>query len=182
MTKKQTTSLKIVLFGSSAVGKTALIQRFVNHKFITDYDPTIDEESRTTRVVNDVICTLDIQDTCGSDQFETVREMYVRESQGVMLVCSAIIPVTFTELSNYYDLVEQYKEPEKRATLLVVNKIDLECRLDMDKVMSYAESIGAPMITTSAKNNTNVNEAFEMLIKRVLEANPPKKKKFCNLL
>ncbi|EKE42111.1 hypothetical protein ENUP19_0364G0072 [Entamoeba nuttalli] len=180
--KKLTSTINIVVFGSSAVGKTALIYRYINSSFITQYEPSIDNLERCTKIINDVICTVNIQDTCGSDRFETLRELYVRSSDGALLVCNGNNQYTLTELPNFYEVIREFKSEEEYVVVVVINKIDLDLKIDIEEVNKFAESINAPCIQTSAKTNKNVDKAFSILLQRILEKNPPKTPRKCSIL
>ncbi|ELP94441.1 hypothetical protein EIN_047340 [Entamoeba invadens IP1] len=182
--KMKTTKMSIVVFGSAAVGKTALIHRYVTGKFIDRYDPTLDEALVHNPIVDNVICHLSIQDTCGTDQFETVREMYVTQSDGALIVFSAGQPTTFKDVQTYYEVIKRFKAEKARVVVLVMNKIDLEVVVDEKEVESYAQSINAKFVKASAKDNTNVTESFEQCIRGVLERKPPKNSSngFCGIL
>ncbi|KAL7717672.1 Uncharacterized protein QTN25_005066 [Entamoeba marina] len=154
MSKKKTATINVVVFGPAAVGKTALIYQYVTNTFIECYDPTIDEEKTTTKVIDDVICTINIQDTCGTDQFQTMREMYIRRGEGFLLVFSANNIGTLAELETYYDVIAQFTN-EKRQNHCSSNE-QIRFRTP-----------------TSAKTNENVSEAFQMVIRQII----PKKTK-----
>ena len=172
---------QIVVFGTSAVGKTALIYRYTHDEFIENYDPTIDDKTRTSKMIDDCICTIDIQDTCGIDQFKTMREMYIRESDGFLIVFARNSKASFKDLKGYYDTICQYKEKD-RIIGIVMNKIDLEDQeVSDDEIKSFVDQTNSMYIKTSAKTNINVTEAFEMVIRKVIEKKN-KKAISCHLL
>ncbi|EDR25451.1 hypothetical protein, conserved [Entamoeba dispar SAW760] len=180
--KKQTSTINIVVFGSGGVGKTALIHRYINSTFITQYEPSTDSLEHCSKIINDVICTINIQDTSGSDLFETLRELYVRSSDGALLVCSGISPSTLNELPEFYNVIRRFKSEEDCIVVVVINKTDLDLIIDIKEAKRFAESINAPWIKTSAKTNNNVVEAFSILVQRILEKNPPKTPRKCLIL
>ena len=63
-------TFKFVVVGAGAVGKSALVVRFIKNDFVTDYDPTIEDSYRRQYTVDNIEGMLDILDTAGQEEFE----------------------------------------------------------------------------------------------------------------
>lgn len=85
---KQLHPLKLVVLGSGGVGKSAITIQFVQQYFICDYDPTICDSYNKQCFVDENIWKIEIMDTAGQDEFSEMREKYMREGDGFLLVFS----------------------------------------------------------------------------------------------
>ena len=79
---------KIVLLGSGAVGKSSLTVQFVQGVFVEKYDPTIEDSYRKQIEVDGMACILEILDTAGTEQFASMRDLYIKNGQGFIFVYS----------------------------------------------------------------------------------------------
>ena len=75
---------KVVVLGSGGVGKSALTVQFVSGHFMEKYDPTIEDFYRKEIEVDSCPCVLEILDTAGTEQFASMRDLYIKNGQ-VML-------------------------------------------------------------------------------------------------
>lgn len=65
---------KLVVVGDGAVGKSALTIQFIQAHFVTDYDPTIEDNYRKQCAVDGEVVMLDILDTAGQDEYAALRD------------------------------------------------------------------------------------------------------------
>lgn len=72
--------------------------------FVEKYDPTIEDSYRKQIEVDGIQCILEILDTAGTEQFTAMRDLYMKNGQGFLLVYSITSKPTFNDL---YDLREQ---------------------------------------------------------------------------
>merc|ERR1712168_1295979 len=79
---------KIVVLGSGGVGKSALTVQFVQGIFVEKYDPTIEDSYRKQVEADGQQCMLEILDTAGTEQFTAMRDLYMKNGQGFVLVYS----------------------------------------------------------------------------------------------
>ena len=126
-------------------------------------------------------CMVDILDTAGNEEFTSMRDLYCKDGDGFILVYSIVSNNTFESLSEIRDLIMRVKDIDDFPCILVGNKCDLEDERTVTKTepQELAKKWGCPFIETSAKENINVKEVFEDLIKQVLlnfEKNPKKQK------
>ena len=71
--------LKVIILGDGAVGKSALMNRFVNNKFDSTSFHTIGVEFLNKEVtVNNDFYTLQIWDTAGQERFKSLRTPFYR--------------------------------------------------------------------------------------------------------
>ena len=81
---------KVVVLGSGGVGKSALTVQFVTGAFLERYDPTIEDFYRKEIEVDCSPSVLEILDTAGTEQFASMRDLYIKNGQGFVLVYSLL--------------------------------------------------------------------------------------------
>lgn len=86
---------KVVVLGSGGVGKSALTMQFVSGTFMEKYDPTIEDFYRKEIEVDSAPCVLEILDTAGTEQFASMRDLYIKNGQGFVVVYSITSHQTF---------------------------------------------------------------------------------------
>ncbi|KAK7600885.1 hypothetical protein V9T40_008326 [Parthenolecanium corni] len=180
---------KIVVLGSGGVGKSALTVQFVQGIFVEKYDPTIEDSYMKQIEVDGQQCMLEILDTAGTEQFTAMRDLYMKNGQGFILVYSIISQSTFNDLQDLREQILRVKDAEDVPMVLVGNKSDLEEErvVGTDQGLSLANEFHCTFIETSAKAKINVSDIFYDIIRQINEKNPEqkqktKKKSFCNLL
>ena len=184
---------KIVVLGSGGVGKSALTVQFVQGVFVKKYDPTIEDSYRKNLEVDGIQCLLEILDTAGTEQFTAMRDLYMKDGQGFVLVYSIIAKSTFADLKELRDQIVRVKDNDEFPTILVGNKCDLEGQRVVTKEESQelANKWNCSYMEASAKTSNNIQELFLDLIRQINKRQSPsaktKKEKnrlkgSCNLL
>ncbi|CAF0733408.1 unnamed protein product [Rotaria sordida] len=173
----------VCVFGSGGVGKSCLTMQFVQGIFMPKYDPTIEDVYKTTIDIDERKYSLEIFDTAGTDEFSAMKDLYVKDSHGFLLVYSITSRSTFSDIQGYYDQIITIKNIDthgRPAIVLVGNKIDLE----KDRVISreagqaLARKWDCAFLETSAKDRANVTEVFYDLVRQINRRNqvPPTNK------
>jgi len=182
--------LKLVVLGSGGVGKSALTIQFVQGTFVDKYDPTIEDCYRKLIEVDEDHYMLEILDTAGTEHFTAMRELYMKNGQGFVLVYSIISQSTFNDLPDIFDHLLTVKHKESFPVVLVGNKSDLkdERTVSEEEGKKMAEKFNnATFIESSAKLKYNVENIFISLAHKILESNPvtkkdKKRKRRCQIL
>ncbi|XDV31164.1 hypothetical protein PO909_033916 [Leuciscus waleckii] len=153
---------KVVVLGSGGVGKSALTVQFVTGTFIEKYDPTIEDFYRT-------------------EQFASMRDLYIKNGQGFILVYSLVNQQSFQDIKPMRDQIIRVKRYEKVPVILVGNKVDLESEREVSVMegQALAEEWGCPFIETSAKSKTMVDELFAEIVRQMDYAAQPDKDDPC---
>lgn len=166
--------LKFVLLGDPAVGKTSLINQYVEHTFETDYRPTlganiIAKEIKMEKING--ITKLIIWDIAGQKIYDLSRKLFFQGCSGALFIYDITRESTFDHIKDKW-LHDFEKFGKKEAAyLLIGNKIDLtDLRsVDKEKGEKLANNMNATdFIETSAKNGDNVELAFQRLINHVI--------------
>ncbi len=169
---------KIVLLGDGAVGKTALRTRYLGEGFKKSYQMTIGADFAVKRVTLDGIeIVAQIWDLAGQIRFQSVREVYYQGATGALLVFDITRGETFENIPNW--ITELFENNKKRVVpmVLIGNKSDLrdssENAISMDAGQEYANTLSSwshfeiPYVETSAKDGSNVDEAFQTLLRNI---------------
>ena len=171
---------KLLLIGNSSVGKSSLLFRFVENVWDDSFVPTIGVDFKLkTLEVNGKKVKLQIWDTAGQERFKNITSSYYRGGNGVLVVYDITDRESFENLTSW--LIEIEKNANKNVyKLLIGNKVDLEDKrkISVQEGKDFAESNGMKFIETSAKDNTKVQEAFELLTSEIMKANINKEKDF----
>ena len=168
---------KVLLLGNSDVGKSSLILRYVDQVWSDTFVPTIgvDFKVKTLEIENKQI-KMQIWDTAGQERFRNVISSYFRGSHGIFLIYDITNRDSFKNLENW--LIEIEKNASQNVLkILIGNKSDLvdDREIKTEEGQAFANRNGMKFMETSAKMNTNVNEAFETLAKLMMEFNNEKK-------
>lgn len=163
---------RIIIVGESTVGKSCILRRFTEKKFMEHNDPTVGVDFHTRTVVIDGHqLKLQLWDTAGQERFRAITRAYYRNAVGVLLVFNIADHESFSKLPDWIDDVEQASKPHMPVFVLVGNKADQEkdrqvLRREAEK---FARSYRMDYIETSAKNDVNIVETFELQAKRIYE-------------
>ena len=167
---------KVVLVGDSGVGKTCIIQRYVNKEFSENTESTIAstytykmlEYSKYNKTIS-----FDIWDTAGQELYRALaKNFYLNASIGI-LVYDIRRKESFQSIKDYW--YEQLKSSGVENIVFGVagNKCDLfhEEQVTEKEAKEFANSIGAVFQLTSCKESIGIDELFEELGKKYLEKN-----------
>ncbi|CAF0900248.1 unnamed protein product [Rotaria sp. Silwood1] len=163
---------KICIFGSGGVGKSCLTMQFVQGIFMPKYDPTIEDVYKKTVEIDEKQYSLEILDTAGTEEFSAMRDLYVKNGQGFVLVYSITSQATFNDLQGYYDRIMRVKDTEINGLppiILVGNKSDLEDERVVGREVgqALARKWKCTFLETSAKDHANVNQVFFDLVRQI---------------
>ncbi|QLQ78906.1 hypothetical protein HG537_0B02540 [Torulaspora globosa] len=158
-------SIKLVLLGEAAVGKSSIVLRFVSDDFTENKEPTIGAAFLTQRVnIGDETVKFEIWDTAGQERFASLAPMYYRNAQAALVVYDVTKPQSFIKARHW--VKELHEQASKGIIIaLVGNKIDVlengeERKVAREEAERLAEEESLLYFETSAKTGENVNEVF----------------------
>eukprot|EP00470_Lotharella_oceanica_P005679 CAMPEP_0170167874 /NCGR_PEP_ID=MMETSP0040_2-20121228/1145_1 /TAXON_ID=641309 /ORGANISM="Lotharella oceanica, Strain CCMP622" /LENGTH=205 /DNA_ID=CAMNT_0010406021 /DNA_START=41 /DNA_END=658 /DNA_ORIENTATION=+ len=154
--------VKIVMVGDSGVGKTQLVQHFVDEKFVASDKSTIGADLRIkTLDLNDRKIKLQIWDTAGQERFRSITQCYYRGSHAVCLVVDVTNYASCQNVGSWLQDIRRYA-PKETKIIMCANKCDYEedqRAVDLDELQRcFGHDV--IIIETSAKEGTRVREAF----------------------
>ena len=158
---------KVCMVGAAGTGKTSMVQRFVHSIFSERYHSTVGVkiDKKVVQVGPDEM-TLVLWDLYGEDDFQTVRESYLRGSSGYLLVADGTRHATLDTAMALQRKAESVLGPV--PFLLLLNKADLDAEWQVDEraLWKIAER-GWPVLKTSAKTGAGVDDAFARLAREM---------------
>ena len=158
---------KICMLGGFGVGKTSLVSRFVSSIFSDAYLTTVGVKIDKKKVSLDSDeMTLMLWDIYGQDEFQTVRDSYLRGATGYLLVADG---TRYTTLDTAVALQNRAESVIGRVPfMLLLNKRDLEREWQVDEqtLVTLVER-GWRVVKTSAKTGEGVEEAFTTLAREM---------------
>jgi len=160
---------KVVVLGSGGVGKSRLTMKFIQRNFVEKYEPTTINSYRKQVVVDGQLCTLDILDTVGQDEYRPIRVEYIRTGQAFIFVYD----ITDANSLDYISMLQvRMEDEEQRPVLVLGNKSDLQVlrEISYEDGQKFAQTFkNCEFLETSAKEGTNVDEAFKCITRKLLK-------------
>jgi len=130
MAARKKVLLKVIILGDSGVGKTSLMNQYVNRKFSNQYKATIGADFLTKEVmVDDRLVTMQIWDTAGQERFQSLGVAFYRGADCCVLVFDVNVAKTFENLDSWRDeflIQAQPRDADNFPFVVLGNKIDLE--------------------------------------------------------
>ncbi|KAJ7925577.1 ras protein [Mycena leptocephala] len=157
----------IAVLGDGGVGKTALVVQFALNCYVETYDPTCDGDAyRKQLIVDDHMCFVEVFDTAGQEEYATLRDHWVREAQGFILVYSIASRRSFERLEVFRQSVRRVKKGNP-ILALVGNKADKLYEREVPKAEGeeLARQFGCEFIEVSAKTGQKVEWAFMSVLR-----------------
>lgn len=167
---KEKTHVRLVFLGAAGVGKTALIQRFLQDKFETKHRRTVEEMHSKEYDIGGVKITVDILDTSGSYSFPAMRKLSIQNSDAFALVYAVDDPESLEAVKSLRDEILEIKEDKFTPIVVVGNKMDREGerQVSTEDVLTTVElDWNNSYLEASAKENANVVEVFKELLQQV---------------
>ncbi|MBA0609160.1 hypothetical protein Godav_021269 [Gossypium davidsonii] len=100
-------------------------------------------------------------DTAGQERFRTITSSYYRGAHGIIIVYDVTDQASFNNVKQWLNEIDRYASGNVNK-LLVGNKCDLTAKkvVSYETAKAFADELGIPFMETSAKNATNVEQAF----------------------
>ncbi|KAG8201313.1 hypothetical protein JTE90_016793 [Oedothorax gibbosus] len=174
MSTRKKVLLKVIILGDSGVGKTSLMNQYVNQKFSNQYKATIGADFLTKEILlDDRLVTMQIWDTAGQERFQSLGIAFYRGADACVLVYDVTSTASFAALDAWRDeflIQASPRSPENFPFVVIANKIDLENRaISTKRGQTWAQSKNnVPYFETSAKEAINVENAFMAVAKNAL--------------
>ncbi|MCJ1308921.1 Ras GTPase ras2 [Agyrium rufum] len=187
------TLYRLVVLGDGGVGKTALtIQLCLNH-FVETYDPTIEDSYRKQVVIDGQACMLEVLDTAGQEEYTALRDQWIRDGEGFVLVYSITSRNSFSRIQKFHHQIQRVKDSSSAGSptiggymsnplspglggpsgpapvMLVGNKSDRVTERDVStqEGAALAKELGCDFVEASAKNCINVERAFYDVVRNL---------------
>ena len=185
MANEEAKELKIMIIGSSGVGKTSFVQRWTKGQFTNDYKATIISDFGF-KIYNykNILYRIQLWDIGGQDKSASMAKIFARDSHGCVIITDLSINEAPAEIFKWKEIISEqssFVDNEKIPFILVGNKIDLIEDEQHDNVNQRTKEISDKYgfinyYLTSAKDGINIDESMKYLIEFIID----RMNKFCN--
>jgi GTPase KRas protein len=188
---------KIVVMGDAESGKTSLIYqvrwndtdhvfsgrfvprtwaysslKFLVNSFFEEYEPTIEDSYRKDVVVDGRLCTLEILDTAGQEEYSALQKTWIQIGQVFVLVYSVTSQNPFVGVENLHKLISDTRAELGSISpsfMLIGNKCDLhaERQVSTEAGEQKAHELDCGFAETSAKTKLNLEHAVHSLVREL---------------
>lgn len=165
--------MKVVVIGTTCVGKTCIVQRATTGQFNERSTSTLGA-SYISRVVevNSRKVNLQIWDTAGQERYKGMTPMYYRGAHAALLVYAIDSNESFVCIDEWFESLEKNKSNDVTC-YLIANKCDLDNRVvSTADGKKKAEDINATYVEVSALSGENIDDLFLSVAKRYLQDRP----------
>jgi len=159
---------KLVMIGDSGVGKSCLLDKFLDESSTNNFISTIgvDIRSRET-VINNKTVKIQVWDTGGQQRYRPVLASCYRGAIGVIIVFDVTNKISFKNIKQWMVEVEEFTTNSAIPKILVGNKADLDDRreVEFEAAAEFARQNNISYIETSVISRSNIEEVFVELVK-----------------
>ena len=162
---------KILLLGDSGVGKSSLLLRYTKNEFISDMRSTIGVEFALKYItIDNYQLKIQIWDTAGMERYRSITNAYYKGAKGVIVLYDICRKKSFENVDKWIDDFKS-KADDDAVIILIGNKSDLDDKREVSKEEgeSKAQMNKFAFMETSAKDNNNVQKAFETLFGEIVK-------------
>ncbi|EFJ48349.1 hypothetical protein VOLCADRAFT_104739 [Volvox carteri f. nagariensis] len=165
--------IKVISMGDSACGKSCLIKRYCEEKFVSKYIPTIGVDYGVKpNKYNDYEVRVNLWDLAGGADYTEVRNEFYKEAQGCVLVYDVTNRASFESLEIWLEESKRHGA-ENMVIFVAAAKTDLPVRKVFEKEgREWAQSKGFPFYEVSASSGAGVKALFTSLFARILATVP----------
>jgi len=160
---------KLVMIGDSGVGKSCLLDKFLNDSSTNNFISTIGVDIRTREtVINNKKVKVQVWDTGGQQRYRPILASCYRGALGVIIVFDVTNKMSFNNIKQWIDEVDEFATESNLPRILVGNKADLTDRreVEFETAEEFARQNSIPYIETSVIGKSNIKEAFLELVRR----------------
>ena len=185
---KQKNTIKIIVVGSMAVGKTCLITHYQTGKLLSEIPSTCGSSFvQKKKIINGIKYTLNLWDTAGQEKYDSLTKMFTKNANIIILVYSIVDKQSFLDLGKWLKLVKDINGEDGYIIGIAANKSDLykNSVVSDSQGQEYARKIKAIWKSTSAKEedrgiNILIDELVQIYVKMDKDNNNPQGLKLNN--
>jgi len=162
---------KLILIGNSGVGKSSILQRYMNKTFEESYKCTIGVDFLMKSIeVKGKTVKLQLWDTAGQEKYKSMVSSYYRGANVALVVFDITSRSSFESLplwiENYYK-----NGPEQKNIILIGNKKDMadQRQVTQEEAEEFSETNNMIYFETSAKEGDNIDYVFNFAAEKLLE-------------
>lgn len=157
--------ISICLCGDTNVGKTSLLNRYLNDQYDEYGQPTLGADYLDKKVIlNEKEVVFSFWDTAGQERFKSITNSFFRNVEGGLVVFDLSNLESFQSVETW---IKSFRDANTRSgiILLIGNKSDKSAEriVSNEEAENLAKKLDIYYFEVSAKSGSNVNDAFEFL-------------------
>ena len=170
---KKPIDCKMILIGDSGVGKTSIINRYLN-EFQKNISPTICTSFfNKIEIINDYKIKFQIWDTVGQEKYRSLNSLFFKDAHICLMVYDITNESSFKSIKDYWYQSVINNGLEGVIFGIAGNKNDLYMneKVDKNEVKEFCKQINSIFQYTSAKENECIDELFKELGDKFVNSN-----------
>ena len=167
--------LKIILLGNSGVGKTCIINRYINDQFNPDSETTLGS-SFSTKIIKkgNIEYRLNIWDTTGQEKYHSITNLFIKGANAVILVYSINFLSSFEGLNSWYESIKEHLQGNEYILAVIGSKSDLikdeEEVVSEEDAKKFADERDAIFKLVSSKEDPEgINNLFNTILEELIK-------------
>jgi small GTP-binding protein len=165
-------SYNFLILGDKMVGKTSILERYVNNNFNPNYITTIGMDKRIKRIeINNCDITIFVIDTAGQERFRSLSKSFYKQADAILIGFSLTDKTSLNNINFWFEEINNYIGKESPIGLVLFgNKCDDKINIEVnpDDITPIINKYNLTYFETSAKTNIHIQELFEYLIKATI--------------
>ena len=158
-------NFKMITIGQAFSGKTSFLKRYFKNIF-DNWVPTITVDFFTKCFkIHGKSVLITAFDTAGSENYRSMTSKYVRDKHCLLFFFDLTNKASFEALDDWYAWSRDYRRDDA-VLILIGNKKDGEREVETEEAMTWANTHNMGYFETSAKENLNVDDAFEFAVEK----------------
>ena len=160
--------VKFIIIGDKTVGKSCIINQFIEKQFVNEYIPTIGSDKIKKEIeIEGEKLKLEIWDTVGQEQYRAVNKIFIKNAQIALIVYDITNRKSFENLNNWYNLIFEINKDSNVIVGVTGNKTDLYENqvVDSEEGKNFADEKKISFFETSAKDYESIENVFIQLSK-----------------
>jgi len=163
----------IILVGDCSVGKTSIINRFIENRFNRNLKSTVNIEFRikSIKLDSNTIVDLKIWDTCGEERFHSITKNFYHEADGIFIVFDLGDIKSFNNIKIFLKDINDICNINNKAIMIIGNKNDLPLEdikvkeKDIEKILGKNKEF--KYLDVSARSGSNIRDMFTQMSKLI---------------
>jgi len=130
------------------------------------YDPTIVDDYEADITIDGQRCLLDVKDVAGVEAYSEMYTTFLPQYECFFLVYNICSWASFCHVAKLHDLVSENSSDGNVSVVIVGTQSDRsnDREVSTEQGKTFAESKNCAFVEASAKNNSNVGDAFRMIV------------------
>ena len=164
---------KLILIGNSGVGKSSILQRYIQKVFHESFASTIGVDFFMKSInLGDKSIKLQLWDTAGTEKFRSITTGYYRGADAAFVVFDLSSKSSFKNLNEWIETYYKYSNPDvEKNVVLIGNKSDLVDKREVTKeeIEKFIKDNNISYFETSAKDGKNIDECFTFIAQKLMD-------------